>query len=421
MAAALRLATAALLLASCAGAGQAPSASAAGDELVVRTARDIQVRDAKGDLLRSFGRAVAAPDGSRYYAFDGASPAALQLIEAKTGRTITRVQLPGAFTFPDEHGPAPSGLSPNGRWLVLVGPSGERSRFAVVDTGLLKVAADVDVAGAFTYDAISDDGTSLYLIERIGAKAAQALVGVNPAYAYRVRVYDVPSAKLSETLVVDVKLAAQTNGDNAETRIDGIMNGIYQSSVPSRDGQWNFSFYYNPHRGPFIHVLHLNTRSAFCILDLPIVANGYDKRLQWSLALAPSGATLYASNGALGLVSAIDATTLKVRNSATIAGLPATTAGPSRTTASSVLSRDGRKLYFPAERGVALVDTNDFSLRGLFLTDRTIASVSLSPDSRRLYAMSDDGTVTVADANTGRELSEFTTRDATALLRVDVR
>ena len=110
-----------------------------------------------------------------------------------------------------------------------------------------------------------------------------------------------------------------------------------------------------------------------------------------------------------------------MRNSATIAGLPATTAGPSRTTASSVLSRDGRKLYFPAERGVALVDTNDFSLRGLFLTDRTIASVSLSPDSRRLYAMSEDGTVTVADANTGRELSEFTTRDATALLRVDAR
>src|SRR5437667_12367330 len=108
MAAALRLAAAGLLLASCAGAGQAPSASAAGDELVVRTARDIQVRDAKGDLLRSFGRPVAAPDGSRYYAFDGASPPALQLIAAKTGRTSTRVKPPGTFRFPDEPGPAPS-------------------------------------------------------------------------------------------------------------------------------------------------------------------------------------------------------------------------------------------------------------------------------------------------------------------------
>jgi YVTN family beta-propeller protein len=196
------------------------------------------------------------------------------------------------------------------------------------------------------------------------------------------------------------------------------MNGIYQSSVPSRDGQWNFSFYYNPNRGPFIHVLHLNTRNAFCILDLPIVVKGSDKRLQWSLALAPSGSTLYASNGALGLVSAIDTTTLKVRYTATIAGLPATLAGPSEMRASSTVSRDGRKLYFPAERGVALVDTNDFSLRGLFLTDRAIASVSLSADSRRLYAMSPDGRVTIADATTGRQLSEFATEDATALLSV---
>src|SRR5207253_7789659 len=106
------------------------------------------------------------------------------------------------------------------------------------------------------------------------------------------RVYDVPSAKLSETLVVDVKLASQTVGDtNAETRVDGIMSGIYQSSVPSRDGLWNFSFYYNPNRGPFIHVLHLNSRSAFCILDLPIVSGGYEQRLGWSLALTPSGET----------------------------------------------------------------------------------------------------------------------------------
>src|SRR5947208_12024153 len=143
------------------------------------------------------------------------------------------------------------------------------------------------------------------------------------------------------------------------------MNGIYQSSVPSRDGQWNFSFYYNPSRGPFIHVLHLNSRNAFCILDLPIVPGGYEKRLGWSLALAPSGTTLYAVNGALGMVSAIDATTLKVRETATVRGLPA--AGATLAPARSAVSPDGRKLYFPAGRGVALVDTKDFALRGLFL------------------------------------------------------
>jgi len=412
------LAVASAILASCAaGTGDQP-ASATNDELVLRTASAIQVRDTKGELLHSFGRAVASPDGSVYYALDGASSPALQWIEAKTGRTITRLTLPGQFAFADESAPAPTGLSPNGRWLVLVGQSGAMSSFAVIDTALLKLAATAEVPGAFTYDAISDDGSSLYLTERIGAETARNL-GVNAAYSYRVRVYDVPSAKLSETLVVDVKLASQTTENNAATRLDGIMSGIYQSSVPSRDGQWNFSFYYNPARGPFIHVLHLNSRNAFCILDLPIVPGGYEKRMAWSLALAPSGTTLYAANGALGMVSAIDATTLKVRRTATIAGLLSATTPDAPTR--SVVSPDGRKLYFPAGHGVALVDTLDFTLRGHFLTDRVVSSLSLSADGRRLYAMSSDGTVWMLNAMTGRQLAEIPTAGATALLRVQPR
>ena len=93
------------------------------------------------------------------------------------------------------------------------------SSFAVIDTALLKLAATAEVPGAFTYDAISDDGSSLYLTERIGAETARTL-GLNAAYSYRVRVYDVPSSKLSETLVIDVKLASQTTENNAATRLN---------------------------------------------------------------------------------------------------------------------------------------------------------------------------------------------------------
>ena len=410
------LAAGALLLASCAAQVSGPPESTA-DELVLRTSSAVQVWDAKGALVRSLSRAVASPDGSVYYALEGASPTTLRWTEAKTGRPITQLTLPGAYAFAGEAGAAPAGFSPNGRWLVLVGDTGAKSSFGIVDTSLVKLAAFAEVPGPFTYDAISDDGTSLYLIEKITPEAARALPGVNAAYGYRVRVYDVPAGKLSDTLVVDVKLAAQTDGNNAETRIDGIMNGIYQSSVPSRDGRWNFSFYYNPGRGPFIHVLHLDSRNAFCILDLPIVSGGYQMRLGWSLALTPSGRTLYAVNGPLGLVSVIEAGTLKVGRTATISGLPM----PGTTTqwvSSSTLSQDARKLYFSAGRGVALVDTSDFSLRGLFLGDQVITSLSLSQDSRRLYALSADGTVWVVDATTGRELRRIPTQGAVALLRV---
>ena len=410
------LAAMALLLASCAAQVSGPPQSAASDQLVLRTASALQVWDPKGDLVRSLGRAVASPDGSLYYTVDG-SPTTLRWVDAKTGRTITQLGLDGSYSFADERELGPTGLSPNGRWLVLVGESALSSRFAVIDTALLKLAAVAEVPGAFGYDAISDDGTSLYLIERIAPDIANGL-GVSAAYSYRVRVYDVPSAKLSETLVVDVKLAGQIVGDNnAQTRVDGIMNGIYQSSVPSADGRWNFSFYYNPGRGPFIHVLHLDSRSAFCILDLPVVAGGYEKRLGWSLALSPSGQTLYAVNGALGLVSSIDATTLKVMRTAQIAGLPSASANATYSSSAKV-AQDARKLWFAAARGVALVDTRDLGLRGLFLPDRVITSISLSPDGHRLYALSDEGTVWMIDATTGRQLGQIPTRGATALLRV---
>ncbi|OLE51311.1 MAG: hypothetical protein AUI36_18750 [Cyanobacteria bacterium 13_1_40CM_2_61_4] len=191
--------------------------------------------------------------------------------------------------------------------------------------------------------------------------------------------------------------------------------------MPSRDGQWNFSFYYNPSRGPFIHVLHLNARNAFCILDLPIVPGGYEKRLRWSLALAPSGTTLYAVNGALGLISTIDAATLKVLRTAHVTGLPSASGAAQEALAPSAVSPDGRKLYFPADRGIALVDTNDFALRGVFLTDRVVTSFSLSADGHRLYALSPDGTVRMLSATTGRQLAEIPTDGASALVRVQSR
>lgn len=414
-----RLSAVALLLASCSAAtqtGPIPK-SAATDAVLLQAGAGVQVWTATDARALSFDRAIVSPDGSVIYALDGAT---LAWIDAKTGRAITQITLPGPYAFAGEHGPAPTGFSPNGRWLVLVGATGPTSSFAIVDTGLLKVATVAEVPGSFSYDAISDDGTSLYLIERITPAAAKALFASNPSYAYRVRAYDVPAKRLSDTLVVDVKLAAQTTANNAETRVDGIMTGIYQSSVPSRDGQWSFSFYYNPDRGPFVHVLHLNSRTAFCILDLPNVAGGFDKRLGWSLALSTSGRTLYAVNGPLGVVSTIDAITLKVGRTATIGGLP-TSEAKVDLQSSAAISADAMKLYVTAARGIALVDTRDLSLRGHFLPDDVVASISLSQDGRRLYALSTSGTLWMLDAMTGRPLAEIPAPGATALVRVTSR
>jgi DNA-binding beta-propeller fold protein YncE len=123
-------------------------------------------------------------------------------------------------------------------------------------------------------------------------------------------------------------------------------------------------------------------------------------------------------NGALGLVSSIDATTLKVTRTATIAGLPPATPTTPTFPSSARVAQDARKLWFAAARGIALVDTSDFALRGLFLPDRVVKSISVSPDGHRLYALSDDGTVWMIEATTGRQLAKIPTHGVTALLRV---
>src|ERR1700730_18392526 len=131
---AIGLAAGALFLASCAAQVSGPPQSSATDELVLRTSSAVQVWDAKGALVHELSRAVASPDGSLYYTLEGSSPTTLRWTDAKTGRSITQLSLPGSYAFASETGPAPTGFSPDGRWLVLVGETGAKSSFAVVDT-----------------------------------------------------------------------------------------------------------------------------------------------------------------------------------------------------------------------------------------------------------------------------------------------
>src|SRR5688500_5930954 len=109
----IALAAVPLLLAGCAAQVSVPPVSAASDQLLLRTSSALEVWDAKGELVRSLGRAVASPDGSVFYTLDGASPSTLRWVDAKTGRTITEIGLAGSYAFVDERELGPTGLSPN--------------------------------------------------------------------------------------------------------------------------------------------------------------------------------------------------------------------------------------------------------------------------------------------------------------------
>ncbi len=121
----------------------------------------------------------------------------------------------------------------------------------------------------------------------------------------------------------------------------------------------------------------------------------------WSLALTKDGRTLYAANGALGMVSVIDADSQSLRRTATI---PATTGATNPlvsfahwlmpqasakgiVTGGAALTPDGTRLLVTAERGLMILNTSDLAVERRALDAFALDSIAVSPDNRHAYAL----------------------------------
>ncbi|MEA2627628.1 MAG: hypothetical protein QOJ10_88 [Chloroflexota bacterium] len=304
------------------------------------------------------------------------SVAALTLsdIDPVTGATLRELQLPGAFHLPQiTANGLPGGLSQDGRWLVLINDSNmQTTQMLVVDTASMKAGTPMSFAGTFQFDAISNDGQRIYVVEYLSGSS------------YRVRVYNVVAGHLESYIVVDKSDASES------------MTGLRLSGVPSPDGQWLYSVYARPHQGAFIHALNLNQPYAFC-LELP--GSGYESssdELQWSLALSAGGSRLFATNGAKGIVAEINTSGPSVVRTAHI-----DSPSPSGSlfvqnveakelgSGGAVLSSDGQTLVMTGKTGLIWVDTTTLHARSHQLAGWTVWSLGLSPDGRMVYALSD--------------------------------
>jgi outer membrane protein assembly factor BamB len=265
----------------------------------------------------------------------------------------------------------------------------------------------VDLDGNFSFDAVSNSGASLYLIETVPHEST-----ATPGLGYKVRLYDLNTATLQPGVVVDKTAIAET------------MSGTRQSSMISPDGQWVYSLYLNQAKGPFIHMLNLNDRYAICVFLPTTSKEDLEKQLLWSLAQTRDGKTLYAVNGALGVVAEVDTTGFSVRRTVTI---PMTTAErpgvvarvgnwlmPSVSAKGAVLSSgaaltpDGTILFVVAEHGLFAVNTRDLTLRGRYLSDMPLSGINLSPDGVYLYAVSEEENKLLSlDAATGGAVKEI--------------
>jgi hypothetical protein len=148
------------------------------------------------------------------------------------------------------------GLSGDDRTLVLQQVGGTRpaghTRFAIIAARSLHLRRVLRLAGSFSYDAISPDGATLYLIQHLGARRD---------HSYLVRAYDLARGRLAGTPVFDPE-----DGPSP-------MNGYPVARVPAPDGRWQYTLYGQGHGRIFIHALDTVARRAVCI-GLPHSSGG---------------------------------------------------------------------------------------------------------------------------------------------------
>ena len=223
--------------------------------------------------------------GVRYVTLPAGRSTIVAAVQRNGGRIVRAFTWPGTWTIPAvAYDGSAGGLSADRRTLVLIEPRVRfpraRTRLLVVRAGTLRDARLVDLRGDFSFDAVSPDGSHVYLIEYTSPK--------DPT-RYLVRSYDATRWRLDPRSIVDPR-------DPSEK-----MRGNPLSRVLSADGRLAYTLYDGGGAHPFIHALNTVRGTARCIdLDgLPAGLQLWDLRLRMSadgrsVAISQRGRALLA-------------------------------------------------------------------------------------------------------------------------------
>ncbi|MGN6798841.1 MAG: hypothetical protein ACTHKS_11900 [Gaiellaceae bacterium] len=221
---------------------------------------------------------VAAPGGLfRYVTVTVAKQTVVEATRRDGGQIVRMGTWPGTWTIPAvAYDGSASGLSADRRTLVLIEP---RTSFPRAQTRLLVVKAhnlgDAQVVllhGDYSFDAVSPNGSRIFLIHYTSK--------IDPTH-YEVRAYDVASRKVSARPIVDPRDATEK------------MRGNPLSRVMSPGGRFAYTLYDGNGR-PFVHALDTVASTARCV-----EIDGLPARLLWSLRLhmADGGKVLTVDRG----------------------------------------------------------------------------------------------------------------------------
>jgi hypothetical protein len=227
---------------------------------------------AEGGVVGAGARYVALPAGHgtllERLAVRGWQPVRTRYLRSKLG--VPMIATDGT----------PGGLSGDGRTLVLSAPRTSYpqrvSALYVMNTRNLALRRRITLKGDLSFDAISPDGATIYLIQ----------LDPRNLTSYAVRALDTRSGRLFAKPVVDRR------------EPDEAMRGVPFTRATSPDGRYAYTLYAGGEK-PFIHALDTMSRSAACIDIPPIPPND-----SISLRLSGRRLTVLASGSPISYVDA---------------------------------------------------------------------------------------------------------------------
>jgi hypothetical protein len=215
------------------------------------------------------GGVAAAAGDVRYVTLPAVGGTVVAQVERRDGLVPRSRFLHGTFVIPVvAYDGSSGGISADGRTLVLIRPRPAfpraRTTFAILDARRLRVRTLVTLRGDFSFDAISPDGGSVYLIQYVDP--------TDPT-RYAVRAYDIRARRLLVAPVVDPHERGEA------------MRGFPITRQTSPDGRWAYTLYDGSGKAPFVHALDTGGRTAVCI-DMDRLAG---RRDLYNLRLAVTG------------------------------------------------------------------------------------------------------------------------------------
>jgi hypothetical protein len=294
--------------------------------------------------------------------------------------------------------PVPVGVSRDRSTIVLVeadvahgaaGATRTVSRFAVLDGSLAgKPPRTIELTGAFDYDALSPDGSLLFVAQQVPGP----LEG-----RYQVRAVETATGTLRDGIIVDKRnLDEQMAGwpVDQERRPDGMVMTLYRGA-----------------EYPFVHALSSVDAWAVCI-DLP--TRGFDDveaAVDWGIASLGKGTVDLAVNATLGLAVEISASDLTITRSVDFepsasTGVRLAKFGHGDLGAAGrrvIALPDGSGVLAAGAAGVALVGAKDLDVRQSYLPGTAVDGMALTPDGATLFALTrGDGRIARIDVGTGQ-------------------